>query len=149
MSLEESLENRCSDIVNEKEDRATGEILQKILERISTKYDELYPRDMFGYWTSGDARFSFSYIYEDAYKKEFQNFVNEKDKEVFYFMAINIEFFLNIIPWSNKSKLLKEVKKFVSSQIEDTGNWCNVRSKMYEYLIEHNGELLIVEENPT
>lgn len=148
MSLDESLENRCSDIVQEKEERVTQEILQKILERISTKYDELYPRDMFGYWTSGDARSSFLYIYEDAYKKEFPNFVNYKDRDDFYIMAINIEFILNIFPWTNKTKLLKQIKKFVSAQLEDTTNWCSVREKMYEYLIEHNGELPPSEENP-
>ncbi len=143
----ESLEDGCAQICSIKEQRIKENILEKIINCIS---ENLSNQSLFEYWiSSSDSTHDFANIYETSYKDEGYSVVlTNEDIHDFFMMGKNISYYLQTLSFEYLCKYNNKVKNFIKLQLDDSDNWCEAEQKMYEYLLEHNGELLHSEENP-
>jgi hypothetical protein len=102
---------------------------------------------MFDMWLTCDADMEFGDGYQNTFKEQFEQYMNNDVKNRLWFAGKNIVFAISaFISYKNDATLnevLDFTEKFVSGQLDDFGNWCN------EIMMAMPDESETKEENPS
>jgi hypothetical protein len=100
---------------------------------------------MFDMWLSCEADMEFGYGYQNKFKEQFSEYMNEDVNDALWLAGKNIIFAINAFMGCKDDADLDDVlaftEKFVSEQLDDFDNWCDhIGSAMYEETSEYERE---------
>ncbi len=92
---------------------------------------------MFDMWLSCDADMEFGNGYQEKFKEEFSQYMNDKIEGDLWFAGNNIVFAISAFMAYKDDPSLNDVldftEKFVTAQLDDFGNWCDeISMAMYD-----------------
>jgi hypothetical protein len=111
---------------------ASNKIIRKCKEYVR---DEWGPT--FDTWTGIDAGLNFGHLFQDSFVEQFGDFLTEQQKSDLFLAGSHIMYairaYKRINPQTTCTRIVKFTEQFVTEQLEDFGNWCEIQGEgLYE-----------------